>query len=446
MTKIPLKDRLKGLTEKLIKGRKLNLGRKQIVAFAVSVSALGIYAVSKGDEAANRRLVDEREAEFKRARMLGDPYASIARAKERQLDRSARDYSDAQRSLGEGLSRIDGRLADLEHRMTVIGQGQGSAPSTLTSPAQPGAPSMAPESTPIALETLPIAPMAAGATELSKPGTSRPPLDIRPMLGARPSPEFHTQYGGRPEEIAKGPAVITFPVKGEEVRERTEIVLPPGAYVKGKLLTGVEAPEGTPYPVLVQLDFAHILPNKKTLDLTGCFIIAKAEGNLSIERVKMQATKLSCVARDGKMFERDINGFVADAGDNSFGIIGEVNTKQDRVAAMAFLSSVVEGAGRAIQMAQTSEQTAADGSSRRTLTGDQGKYIAAGGVSQAGSMVAQWYLKQAQGLLPTINVGSGADVWIVMHESVALPSNYFKRVQGGRDGKDSSFISRFLDQ
>jgi hypothetical protein len=113
---------------------------------------------------------------------------------------------------------------------------------------------------------------------------------------------------------------------------------------------------------------------------------------------------------------------------------------------MAFLSSVVEGAGRAIQMAQTSEQTAADGSSRRTLTGDQGKYIAAGGVSQAGSMVAQWYLKQAQGLLPTINVGSGKDVWLVMHESVSLPAHYFKKVQGGRDGKDSSFVSRLLDQ
>ena len=240
--------------------------------------------------------------------------------------------------------------------------------------------------------------------------------------------------------------MISFPVKGSEKRERAEVVLPLGSYVKAKLLTGVEAPEGSPYPVLLQLDYAHILPNKKSLDLKGCFMIAKAQGDLSTERVQMQATKLSCVARDGNMFEREVNGFVADAADNSFAVMGTVNTKQDRVAAMAFLSSVVDGVGRAIQMAQTTEQTSAEGTSRRTLTGDQGKYIAAGGASHAAGMVAEWYLKQAQNLLPTINVGSGKDVWVVLHESIVLPHTYFKKVEtGANHGKDISFVNRLLD-
>lgn len=175
-------------------------------------------------------------------------------------------------------------------------------------------------------------------------------------------------------------------------------------------------------------------------------MIAKAQGDLSTERVQMQATKLSCVSRKGQMFERDINGFVADAVDNSFAVIGTVNTKQDRVAAMAFLSSVVEGVGRAIQMAQTTEQTSAEGVSRKSLTGDQGKYIAAGGAGAAAGMVAQWYLKQAQNLLPTINVGSGQDVWIVMNESVALPHEYFKKVSmGEKHEKDYSLVNRLFD-
>ena len=246
---------------------------------------------------------------------------------------------------------------------------------------------------------------------------------------------------------SKGPSTISFPVKEEIKESKLEIALPSGSYVKAKLMTGVEAPEGRTYPVLLQLDFAYILPNKKRLDLSGCFMIAKAQGDLSTERVQMQASKLSCVGRDGKMFERDVNGFVADNADNSFAVMGTVNTKQDRVAAMAFLSSVVEGISAAIQQAQTTQKQNALGGSETVMSGDSNKYILAGGAGTAANMVAQWYLKQAQNLLPTINVGSGQDVWIVMNESVSLPNGFFKKTDNGGKKNDDpySFISRIID-
>ena len=202
-------------------------------------------------------------------------------------------------------------------------------------------------------------------------------------------------------------------------------MLPTGSYVKAKLLTGVEAPEGKSYPVLMQLDFAYVIPNHNRLDLAGCFIIAKAQGDLSTERVQMQASKLSCVSKRGGMFEREINGFVADDADNSFAVMGSVNTKQDRVAATAFLSSIVAGIGKAIQQAQTTQQTTPLGGAQAVVTGDQAKYIGAGGPAQAATLVTQWYLKQAQNLLPTINVGSGQDVWVIMQDQVDLPRDYF---------------------
>jgi conjugal transfer pilus assembly protein TraB len=225
-----------------------------------------------------------------------------------------------------------------------------------------------------------------------------------------------------------------------------EVVLPAGSYVKAKLLTGVEAPEGRTYPVLLQLDYAHIVPNNKSVDLKGCFVIAKAEGDLSTERVQMQATKLSCVARNGQMFEREINGFVADARDNSFSVTGTVNSKQDRVAAMAFLAAVVEGIGRSVQMAQTSTQTFSSGAQSQVLTGNEGRYLAAGGAASAAGQVTQWYLKEAQNLLPTINVGSGQDVWVVLNDTIELPHTYFRMTfAGGSHGKDYQFTNRLLD-
>jgi conjugal transfer pilus assembly protein TraB len=222
-------------------------------------------------------------------------------------------------------------------------------------------------------------------------------------------------------------------------------VIPAGSFVKGKLLSGVEAPEGKALPVLLQADFAFIGPNKTRIDLAGCFMIAKSTGNLSIERVEMQATKLSCVAKSGQMFERDINGFVADDKDNSFAVMGTINTKQDRVAVMAFLSSVVEGVGKAVQQAQTSTKTNEIGTSQTIIDGDQTKFALAGGASNAASMVTQWYLKQAQNLLPTINVGSGQDVWIIMQDSVSLPNSYFKRNDQRSHSNAYSYLSRVID-
>jgi conjugal transfer pilus assembly protein TraB len=205
------------------------------------------------------------------------------------------------------------------------------------------------------------------------------------------------------------------------------VVLPAGSFVTAKMMTGVEAPEGKSYPVLLQFDYAFIGPNESKIDLSGCFGISKAQGDLSTERVQMQATKISCVSRQGKMFERDINGFVADGKDNSFAVMGEVNSKQDRVAAQAFLSSIIEGVGKALQQSQTTSQTTPLGGSQSVVTGDEAKYALAGGASNAASQVTQWYLKQAQNLLPTIKVGSGQDIWIVMQEKVELPNWYFKK-------------------
>lgn len=240
-----------------------------------------------------------------------------------------------------------------------------------------------------------------------------------------------------------GPAIISFPIKARVERTELTVKIPSGSFVKAKLLTGVEAPEGKALPVLLQADYAFIGPNKSKIDLSGCFLIAKSTGNLSIERVEMQASKISCVSKTGKMFERELNGFIADNKDNSFAVIGDVNSKQDRVASMAFLTSIVAGISGAISQAQTTSQTNGIGASSSSVTGDETKYIAAGGASNAASVVTQWYLKHAQSLLPTINVGSGQDVWIIVQDAVELPNWYFKKQE--KYAGEFNFLSRFAD-
>ena len=118
-----------------------------------------------------------------------------------------------------------------------------------------------------------------------------------------------------------------------------EYIYGTGSFVKAKLLTGIQAPEDRPVPVLLQADYAFIGPNKSHVDLSGCFLIGKSTGNLSIERVEMQTQKISCVAKSGKMFKRKINGFVTDGKDNSFAVAGSSSSNSSRATASSSSSN-----------------------------------------------------------------------------------------------------------
>ena len=243
------------------------------------------------------------------------------------------------------------------------------------------------------------------------------------------------------KESNNGPSIISFPVRALEKTKGDTVTIPSGSFVKAKLLTGIEAPEGKALPVLLQADYAFVGPNKSEIDLSGCFIIAKSTGNLSIERVEMQVAKISCVSRSGKSFERELSGFVADGKDNSFAVDGEVSSKRDQVGTMAFLSSVDDGISAAVSKVQTSTVRDAQGTSTM-ITGSQKKFIAANGASNTANTITNWYLQHAENLLPTINIGSGQEVWIVVQEKVQLPNWYFKK-DNSRTGK-RPYISNIL--
>ena len=358
----------------------------------------------------NKTIQVTKETDFKDSRLISNSYGRVYRGKERILEKKMDQIINSHLELQESIKALKDKTNQIEVRVEKKESDKKEEP----------------------VENL---------REPSKPENVQIPS---PEAIRVHQSEVNFRSSSVRERKSRSRNLISFPVKSSRVVKNEGIVLPSGSYVKAKMMTGIEAPEGKNYPVLLQLDFAHILPNDKKLDLVGCFMIAKASGSLSTERVEMQAVKLSCVSKTGQMFERKVNGFTADGVDNSFGVTGKVNSKQDRVAAMAFLSSVVEGVGKAIQSAQTTSSTNSNGGSQSIITGDQAKYIGAGGIGNAAGQVTQWYLKQAQSLLPTINVGSGRDVWIVMADKVELPKEYFKKTRSVRDESFYSYFTNIL--
>ncbi len=414
---------------------------------------------SHGDNDAHVIFKSTGPIDFKNASILGDPNRGVLKGEERLFARQQRNVMESQGELKGEIEKLREEVKQLtsarngaqDNSIGLSGPIASPSPGAnsiygpvpFVGPTQSPGPTLGPPAENFQGKQVAQTPAAVPSSDQVKMTASSA---TRTSLGIS---QDYSNYGRARVSGKPGASMISFPVKttGSVAFKGPEITLPSGSYVKAKLLTGVEAPEGKTYPALMQLDYAYIIPNHKRLDLNGCFVIAKAQGDLSTERVQMQATKLSCVSKRGGMFEREVNGFIADDVDNSFAVLGTVNTKQDRVAATAFLSSIVAGISKAVQQAQTTQQVTPLGGSQSIVTGDQAKFIGAGGAADAATMVSQWYLKQAQNLLPTINVGSGQDVWIIMQDKVELPKAYFNQNSEGGNANASiyTYFTRLID-
>lgn len=348
--------------------------RLKLPYVAFGLVLLLIYIVSQFRDSTERVFRTERAPDFKDARVLGSQGDSLYEGKEKLLTKTLRELMAAQAQLRESNEKLTSKVEELEK-----GKSANPVPSQqiVQGPPLPG-------ETPIN-----GTPTTAPGNEQDKNGSLANASSIRVAESSENLTAIQVKGDqgnsggvsyrvgrGRVRGTSRANTIISFPVKDVAVEKSEGIVLPAGSYVKAKLMTGIEAPEGKTYPVLLQLDYAYIVPNKKRLDLSGCFMIAKSQGDLSTERVQMQAIKLSCVSKEGRMFEREVSGFIADDKDNSFAVIGTVNSKQDRVAAMAFLSKVVEGVGKALQQSQTTSSgqlTNGGSASQSNVTGDKAK-------------------------------------------------------------------------
>jgi conjugal transfer pilus assembly protein TraB len=225
--------------------------------------------------------------------------------------------------------------------------------------------------------------------------------------------------------VSRGSPVQVFGISASRTKDFEEglTVLPTGAHVKARIVSGVEANSREPYPVLLQLDYAFTGPNKSTIDLSNCFMIAKAKANLSTERVMMETDRISCVRNDGEHFKREAKGYVAGE-DNTFGATGTYISKQGQVLLAAVLASIAKNAGQAIADAQKSTSVlGADKAAAATnITGNKAAYIGGAAMVDGASMVAQWYLEQAKDLIPSIGVGSGQDVFVIMLDTIEVPA------------------------
>jgi conjugal transfer pilus assembly protein TraB len=237
---------------------------------------------------------------------------------------------------------------------------------------------------------------------------------VRPPAPLKPPPVLRIL---RP---AKEPAAVPVPM-APTVPAPPWVQLPAGSFVRGRLLTGLFATThaGGALPALFVVREAFTGPNQTAIPLQGCLALGKAQADLASLRAIVQLTTLACVWPDGRTFEQPVAGYVTGR-DGTLGLPGRLEQRAGAYLGRTFLASLVAGAAEAFAAAERTVHITPLGGSQSAITGDTGKYAAFSALATASARVADFYLAQAEQLLPVVWVASGQDVQLVLQQGVTL--------------------------
>lgn len=362
---------------------------KRVYTLGGAGVVLGIYFISNLLNSAPQVNQTDREKSFKPAAIVENPYKDLYKNKIELLEGAKRQI----REDGDRIkSEVSGLKSQIEELKAIVEKQQTKPNET---PVQAGPPNQAaPVGTAVDFSA---ATVQSGVTTNGAP-RSLVKLKRKPVLSKHD---------------------LKFPVKVQKGAYNPGIVLSRGSYVKAKIIAGARIPESETYPLLLQLDYAFVMPSQRKIDLSGCMVIAKAEANMSTERITGSPDSIACFSKNDKFFEKtELKGWLSDSLDGEFSLSAEVVTNQGRVAKWAFTKSMLDGAMEIID--RKSKNMGGSNPDKPDLLVQQG-------ATQSASMFADFLLKQAKSLLPYLHMKSGGDAWLVMGETIRLPYDFFKK-------------------
>jgi conjugal transfer pilus assembly protein TraB len=201
-------------------------------------------------------------------------------------------------------------------------------------------------------------------------------------------------------------------------------VIPPGSFVNAYLLTGADVPtsgngEVGPIPVVFRVIGDAQMPNLFKSDIKSCFMLGQATGSLSSERAFIRIDTLSCMTKSGKSIVKSMQGYVTGS-DGKVGLAGTVVSKQGSMLARALIAGFLQGVGQAFQQGQQNisisplGQTSSVAPDTNTIL----RYGIGGGVGQATTKLAEFYMKMANQMFPVIVINAGRTANVVFLKSV----------------------------
>ncbi len=269
--------------------------------------------------------------------------------------------------------------------------------------------------------------------EAAPPVVKEPSAPTQVQMWDQPTPEpvpVEQSRGKKGEEnVATQTAIRVIEAPKAEVSEEDAeakkaeegIYIPAGSIVTGTLITGLDAPTGKqarqePHPVLLRIKHEAILPNRFRADVRECFALLGGYGDLSSERAYLRGETISCVRKDGKVVESSLESFTVGE-DGKAGVRGRLVSKQGQMLNKALTAGVIEGFAEAfdrVPVPTLSLEAPEQQLYQQAFSQDAMQSGAVAGVGKALDRLAQFYIDQAEGMFPVIEIDAGREVEIVL--------------------------------
>lgn len=406
-----------------------------VVGSAVAVFA-GVVAMipagekeerGKKEEPAIRAVLTDREngdVRYERLLALMENVRDENKALKKDFERVRRDMERLE--VGEIGPRLNGQLAELNDKLVKLEEAQQlgvSAPAEKTAGEEGEAvvevpATSSPDSTPVVNEPgAPSQSQEEGMWNQPAPQPQPPAEEGRGGRGAPVDPAATNQTTIRVIEAQKQETAA----EADLDEESEGVYLPAGSILTGTLITGMDAPTGKgarqePFPALLRIKHEAILPNRFRADVRECFVIVGGYGDLSSERAYLRGESISCIRNDGKVVESSMESFTVGE-DGKAGLRGRLVSKQGQMLAKAMMAGVMEGFAGAfgsspvptLSLEPTEKQLYQQAFSSEALQSGT-----VSGVGKALDRLAQFYIEQADGMFPVIEVDAGREVEIVM--------------------------------
>lgn len=350
------------------------------------------------------------------------------------LEPAKMEEESFKKEYGEKLAEIQQRLRELEQR-------ERSATPPPTPPPLISPPPM----------------------QSSPPPTQSPPFPPPPP--AQPSPQEQTQSPQQVQQPPK-PQLLTdlivvegkdrsplptqqqqqpqntntpSPTPRKQETQKPSSRIPSGAFVRGILLSGLDAPTGgraqsQPHPVLIRIVDKAILPNFYKSDIKDCFVIGAGYGDLASERAYIRLETISCVKKSGEVIERKVFGFVSGE-DGKVGLQGRVVSKQGQVLARMLVAGFIDGISKIFQQSGTTVIVSPTGATQSIDPNQALRVGLAGGFSSAARELVEFYKKLAEETYPVVEINAGRNVDLVFLQSISFSTKEEKEEGRGQEDR-----------
>ncbi len=322
--------------------------------------------------------------------------------------------------------------------ITVLNRGDGAVPGASTATAAAGPSATAASST---SKDLP------DAVSFDQPGTrSAKTGDAAPSSAAPAPSEIAPVAPMKPSRPVLQADPVTKDAADEEPT-RPDLVLPMYTGLEAVMLSGVNArPSGSAggaagtamsavnvgAPFVSRVKGLAIMPNSwKAADLANCFVGGSATAVLSAERAYAIADHISCISKEGEVYEAAISAYALDV-DGTLGLAGKVVNKQGAMLMQAALTGMAAGLGSALApSAVPSYNTNVGSGQQQGWTVPSPGFLAGTavgqGINHAATQLSQFYLNFAKETFPVVEVTAGTRVTWILKQAIVLKKRNFKK-------------------